>query len=105
MYRYQLRSTNYSSARYGLCEVCGEHASEVFSQAVGPQGDDWASHLAQSAPTITDEWVEFMSDPDNLTSVLARLSLTMLPEGVNSDDPRVIQTQELIKLANPRKET
>ena len=27
---YRIRSTGYSSGRYGGCEVCGEHASEVF---------------------------------------------------------------------------
>jgi hypothetical protein len=32
MYRYRLTSTNYSSARYGPCEICGEDASEVFIQ-------------------------------------------------------------------------
>ena len=31
-YRYRLTSTGYSSHRYGPCEVCGEHASEVFLQ-------------------------------------------------------------------------
>lgn len=31
-YRYQLRSTRGSSEKYGPCEVCGKHASEVFSQ-------------------------------------------------------------------------
>lgn len=28
--RYQLKSTGHSSERYGVCEVCGQHASEVF---------------------------------------------------------------------------
>lgn len=31
-YRYRIRNTGYSSKRFGLCEVCGKHASEVFSQ-------------------------------------------------------------------------
>lgn len=32
-YRYKLTSTGYSSSRYGPCEVCGRHASEVFYQS------------------------------------------------------------------------
>lgn len=31
-YRYRLVSTKASSAKYGPCEVCNEHCSEVFSQ-------------------------------------------------------------------------
>ena len=32
-YRYRLTSTGDSSEKYGACEVCGKHASEVFQQA------------------------------------------------------------------------
>jgi hypothetical protein len=32
-FRYRLNSTGASSAKYGVCEVCGEHASEVFIQS------------------------------------------------------------------------
>lgn len=32
MYRYNLKSTGASSAKYGNCEVCDKHASEVFYQ-------------------------------------------------------------------------
>lgn len=31
-YRYRLISTGESSQKYGKCEICGEHASEVFHQ-------------------------------------------------------------------------
>lgn len=31
-YRYSLSSTGESSRKFGPCEVCGEHASEVFLQ-------------------------------------------------------------------------
>jgi hypothetical protein len=31
-YRYNLNSTNDSSAKYGNCEVCDKHAPEVWSQ-------------------------------------------------------------------------
>jgi hypothetical protein len=31
-HRYRMRSTGYSSARFGPCEVCGEWASDVFLQ-------------------------------------------------------------------------
>jgi len=31
-YRYKLTDTGQSSAKYGKCEVCGEHCSEVFYQ-------------------------------------------------------------------------
>lgn len=33
MYRYNLLSTNESSQKYGNCEVCGKHATEVFLQS------------------------------------------------------------------------
>ena len=32
-YRYKLTTTGAGSAKYGPCEVCGEHVSEVFSQS------------------------------------------------------------------------
>lgn len=32
-YRYKINSTGGSSAKYGKCEVCGEYATEVFSQS------------------------------------------------------------------------
>lgn len=32
-YRYRLSSTGGSSSKYGLCEICGKHASEVFQQS------------------------------------------------------------------------
>lgn len=31
-YRYRLASTGHSSAKFGPCEVCGQHASEVCIQ-------------------------------------------------------------------------
>ncbi|MDY4127609.1 hypothetical protein [Peptostreptococcus porci] len=31
-YRYILKSTNESSKKYGVCEVCGKHVSEVYHQ-------------------------------------------------------------------------
>lgn len=31
-FRYRLRSTGCSSARYGLCEVCRTHCAEVWVQ-------------------------------------------------------------------------
>ncbi len=34
MYMYALKSTGYSSQRFGPCTVCGRHASEVFHQMV-----------------------------------------------------------------------
>lgn len=30
VFRYRLKSTGHSSDRYGKCEVCDQHASEVF---------------------------------------------------------------------------
>lgn len=32
-HRYRIRSTGFSSHRYGPCEVCHKHASEVFIQS------------------------------------------------------------------------
>ena len=31
-YKYRIKSTGDSSAKFGPCEVCGKHASEVFYQ-------------------------------------------------------------------------
>lgn len=31
-YKYVLASSGYSSARYGNCEICGKHCSQVFIQ-------------------------------------------------------------------------
>lgn len=31
-YRYVLKRTEFSSARYGPCEVCGHHCPEVWTQ-------------------------------------------------------------------------
>lgn len=31
-YRYRIKSTNDSSSKFGPCEVCGHHATEVFLQ-------------------------------------------------------------------------
>lgn len=32
MKKYRLKNTGYSSKRYGNCEVCNKHVSEVFYQ-------------------------------------------------------------------------
>lgn len=32
VFRYRMKSTGASSHKYGNCEVCGQHASEVFHQ-------------------------------------------------------------------------
>lgn len=32
MYRYHIKSTNDSSAKFGPCEVCNKHVTEVFYQ-------------------------------------------------------------------------
>lgn len=59
-YRYRIRSTGASSQKYGPCEVCGEHASEMFSQVeerrykraakIRPEMDDygWTQHECYS---------------------------------------------------------
>lgn len=31
-HRYRIRNTGYSSKRFGNCEVCNNHVSEVFHQ-------------------------------------------------------------------------
>jgi len=35
MYKYSITSTNASSVKYGNCEICGKHATEVFHQVEG----------------------------------------------------------------------
>lgn len=32
MYQYKLTNTKESSSKYGNCDVCGKHVSEVYSQ-------------------------------------------------------------------------
>lgn len=32
MYKYNLTSTNESSHKYGNCDICGKHTTEVFYQ-------------------------------------------------------------------------
>lgn len=32
MYQYKMKSTGHSSNKYGNCEVCDKHATEVFYQ-------------------------------------------------------------------------
>lgn len=49
-YRYKLSSLNESSNRYGNCDVCGKHASEMFIQTeekeyTRPDGNKgWTQH-------------------------------------------------------------
>lgn len=49
-YRYILIKTGCSSERYGSCDVCGEHAAEVFHQIeerkyIKPNGEhSWTRH-------------------------------------------------------------
>lgn len=31
-YRYRIKNTGFSSKRFGNCEVCGKHVSEVYFQ-------------------------------------------------------------------------
>jgi len=39
-YFYKLISQKASSTKYGLCEICGEHVSEVFHQIESRSYDD-----------------------------------------------------------------
>jgi hypothetical protein len=52
-YRYRIKSTGESSAKYGACEVCGKHVSEVFYQVEEkffrfPAGSGWTQHDCRS---------------------------------------------------------
>jgi hypothetical protein len=48
MYRYRLSSTGGSSAKYGPCEVCGQHATEVFQQTEEQAYEEgWTQHECQ----------------------------------------------------------
>lgn len=44
-YRYSLKSTGYSSDRYGKCEVCRKHSSEVFHQVEERKYDPNKAHI------------------------------------------------------------
>lgn len=49
VYRYRLTSTGGSSAKYGPCEVCSEHASETFYQIEEKQYEGgWTQHECKS---------------------------------------------------------
>lgn len=46
-----------------------------------------------SEQTLTDEWIECFEEAKtagNLSSIFFRLALHTLPEGVDDDDPRVV---------------
>lgn len=40
MKRYRLKSTDESSRKFGPCEVCGQHCTEVFYQVESELFDD-----------------------------------------------------------------
>lgn len=52
MYRYRLSSTGASSDKFGPCEICGKHASEVFlqveQQKYGEQDNEWTEYQCKS---------------------------------------------------------
>lgn len=42
VYRYRMESTGDSSAKYGPCEVCGKHCTEIFHQVEERRyGNEW----------------------------------------------------------------
>jgi hypothetical protein len=56
-YRYTINTTEGSSSNYGLCEVCGKHATEVFHQREeqhykfdhnGEKHEGWTQHECNS---------------------------------------------------------
>lgn len=52
-YRYKISSTGGNSQKYGNCEICGEHATEVFSQSEERQftfegKEHWTNHKCNS---------------------------------------------------------
>lgn len=46
-YRYRLRSTDASSSKFGPCEICGKHATEVFRQTEELEYDDEESETGK----------------------------------------------------------
>jgi hypothetical protein len=63
VFEYRIASTRESSAKYGLCEICGQWASEVFTQTVyrtrvtaefltGAQTRDFAEITGKEPPRI-----------------------------------------------------
>lgn len=50
MYAYRLKSTGFSSQRYGNCECCDKPASEVFIQAEmrATESDSYTYHGCNS---------------------------------------------------------
>lgn len=53
MYKYKITSTGESSQKYGNCEICGKHATEVFSQSeerkyIFEGEEHWTHHKCNS---------------------------------------------------------
>ncbi len=51
--KYRLKTTGDNSAKYGLCEVCYEHAKEVFMQTESRWFDD--RHVADGPITAVEQ--------------------------------------------------
>jgi hypothetical protein len=50
-FRYRISSTEASSDKYGKCEVCGKHASEVFLQT-----EEQYYTIERNGETIHEGW-------------------------------------------------
>jgi len=57
LYRYELTSTGHSSHRYGTCEVCGEHVSEIFNQT------EYRQYDPRTAPASEEGLADLLEDP------------------------------------------
>lgn len=51
-YKYKLISTGESSSRYGPCEVCGKHVSEVYHQI------EWKYFRLEHYGKVYEGWIE-----------------------------------------------
>ena len=49
MYRYNLKDMEASSAKFGVCRVCGKHVSEVYHQIEENRySEGWTQHECRS---------------------------------------------------------
>lgn len=53
MYKYILTTTGHSSSKYGLCEVCGEYASEIFHQI------EMKRYLIENNDNVFEGWTNY----------------------------------------------
>lgn len=100
-----------------ICTHTGIALGEVFSANIAKSLERYPDGFTAEASKeradelqldpdagITGEWLALMAVEANRKSIMGRLALTCLPDGVNPKDPRVIGMLSLIARDNPPQE-